>query len=94
MIELRGVSKHWREFSIKNINLEVKKREYFVILGPTGAGKTLLLELIAGFHFPDEGKILIDGEDMTFSPPEERNIGFIYQDYICLLYTSPSPRDS
>ena len=59
MIELRGVSRHWREFSIKNINLEVKKREYFVILGPTGAGKTLLLELIAGFHFPDEGLSLI-----------------------------------
>jgi len=82
VIELRGVSKHWREFSIKNITLEVKKGEYFVILGPTGAGKTLLLELIAGFHFPDEGRILIDGEDMTFSPPEERNIGFIYQDYM------------
>ena len=82
MIELRGVSKHWREFSIKNITLEVKKGEYFVILGPTGAGKTLLLELIAGFHFPDEGRILIDGKDMTFSPPEERNIGFIYQDYM------------
>jgi len=82
VIELRGVSKRWREFSIKNINLEVKKEEYFVILGPTGAGKTLLLELIAGFHFPDEGRILIDGEDMTFSPPEERNIGFIYQDYM------------
>ena len=82
MIELRGVSRRWREFSIKNINLEVKKGEYFVILGPTGAGKTLLLELIAGFHFPDEGRILIDGKDMTFSPPEERNIGFIYQDYM------------
>jgi len=82
VIELRGVSKRWREFSIKNINLEVKKGEYFVILGPTGAGKTLLLELIAGFHFPDEGRILIDGEDMTFSPPEERDIGFIYQDYM------------
>jgi len=82
VIELRGVSKRWREFSIKNITLEVKKEEYFVILGPTGAGKTLLLELIAGFHFPDEGRILIDGKDMTFSPPEERNIGFIYQDYM------------
>ena len=82
MIELRGVSKRWGEFSIKNINLEGKKGEYFVILGPTGAGKTLLLELIAGFHFPDEGRILIDGKDMTFSPPEERNIGFIYQDYM------------
>ncbi|MCD6386734.1 MAG: ATP-binding cassette domain-containing protein [Methanophagales archaeon] len=76
------MSKRWREFSIKSISLEVRKGEYFVILGPTGAGKTLLLELIAGFHFPDEGKILIDGKDMTFSPPEERNIGFIYQDYM------------
>ncbi len=82
MIELKGVSKRWKNFRIKNVDLSVKEGEYFVILGPSGAGKTLLLELIAGFHFPDEGRIFIDGRDMTFSPPEERGIGFIYQDYM------------
>jgi tungstate/molybdate transport system ATP-binding protein len=58
-----------------------KKGEYFVILGPTGAGKTLLLEMLAGFHLTDKGEIWIDGENMTTYPPEDRNVGFIYQDY-------------
>lgn len=82
MISLKNVSKRWKEFSVNNIDLNVKGKEYFVILGPTGAGKTLLLETIAGFHYPDSGKIIIDNEDKTFSPPEKRNIGFVYQDFM------------
>ncbi|MGB2727690.1 MAG: tungstate ABC transporter ATP-binding protein WtpC [Halobacteriota archaeon] len=81
MIEVKEVHKDWKEFSLKGINLEIKKEEYFVILGPTGAGKTLLLETIAGFHSPDSGEVRIDGHDVTNLPPERRRIGFIYQDY-------------
>ncbi|MGB3458387.1 MAG: tungstate ABC transporter ATP-binding protein WtpC [Halobacteriota archaeon] len=81
MIRIKDLSKDWKEFRLKNINLEVKKGEYFVILGPTGAGKTLLLETIAGFYFPDKGEIMIEGHDVTDLPPELRRIGFIYQDY-------------
>ncbi len=81
MIRIKGLSKDWKGFSLKDINLEVKKGEYFVILGPTGAGKTLLLETIAGFYFPDRGAVWIDGDDVTNLPPERRRIGFIYQDY-------------
>ena len=81
MITIRNLSKDWKEFRLKNINLEVKKGEYFVILGPTGAGKTLLLETIAGFYFPDSGEIRIEGHDVTDLPPELRRVGFIYQDY-------------
>lgn len=81
MIKIIHLSKDWKEFSLKDINLEVKKGEYFVILGPTGAGKTLLLETIAGFYFPDSGEVGIDGHDVTNLPPERRRIGFIYQDY-------------
>jgi molybdate/tungstate transport system ATP-binding protein len=81
MIEVRNLYKDWKEFSLKNINLEVKKGEYFAILGPTGVGKTLLLETIAGFHIPDRGEVWIEGHDVTNLPPERRRIGFIYQDY-------------
>ena len=81
MIEVKGLYKDWKEFSLKNITLEIKKGEYFVILGPTGAGKTLLLETIAGFHIPDRGDVRIEGRDVTSVPPERRRIGFIYQDY-------------
>lgn len=81
MIEVKDVYKDWKEFSLDAINFEVNRGEYFVILGPTGAGKTLLLETIAGFYVPDRGGIWIEGRDVTIVPPEKRQIGFIYQDY-------------
>ncbi len=81
MIRVENLSNNWGEFELKNISLEVKQGEYFVILGPTGAGKTLLLELIVGLYIPNEGKILIDGKDITYDVPEKRNLGFLYQDY-------------
>ena len=82
MIRIENVSKKWENFMLSNISFKVGKGEYFVVLGPTGAGKTLLLELIAGFHSPDEGIIYIDGRDVTSLPPAERNISFVYQDYM------------
>ena len=81
MIVVKDVYKDWKEFKLQEINLEVKQGEYFVILGPTGAGKTLLLETIAGFYIPDRGKVWLEGHDVTCVPAEKRGIGFIYQDY-------------
>ncbi len=81
MISIENLSRDWQDFSLKNIDLEVKEGEYFVILGPTGAGKTLLLELIAGFYEPDDGRIFLGGEDVTYKDPEDRDVGFVYQDY-------------
>lgn len=69
------------EFHLREINLQIAPGEYFVILGPTGAGKTVLLEAIAGLHQLRRGRILIDDEDITTAPPERRGIGFVYQDY-------------
>ena len=69
------------EFHLREIELDVAPGEYFVILGPTGAGKTVLLETIAGLHQSQKGRILLDGEDITGVPPERRGIGFVYQDY-------------
>ena len=81
MIEVRDLHKDWKEFALNDINLAIEKGEYFVILGPTGAGKTLLLETIAGFYIPDRGEVWIEGDDVTIRPPERRRVGFIYQDY-------------
>lgn len=78
---LKNVSHKFGDFSLKNISFSVKRGEYFVILGPTGAGKTLLLEVIAGLHFPYAGHVILDGHDITREPPEERQVGFVYQDY-------------
>ena len=81
MLSIRDLTKKWADFSLTNINLDVKEREYFTVLGPTGAGKTLLLELIAGFHRPDLGEIWIKDKNITDLPPEQRRVGFVYQDY-------------
>ncbi|MHA1278219.1 MAG: tungstate ABC transporter ATP-binding protein WtpC [Candidatus Helarchaeota archaeon] len=81
MLVLENLSKNWDTFQLNNINMEIKESEFFVILGPSGAGKTLLLELIAGIHYPDEGRILFRGKDITYLPPEKRRIGFVFQDY-------------
>ncbi|MBN2336266.1 ATP-binding cassette domain-containing protein [Candidatus Bathyarchaeota archaeon] len=81
MISFRDVSHDWGGFSLKNVSFTVEKGEYFVILGPTGAGKTLLLETVAGFYVPKEGKILLRGLDCADALPEQRGVGFVYQDY-------------
>jgi molybdate/tungstate transport system ATP-binding protein len=67
-----------------NFKLDVDfcmSKGYCVILGPTGAGKSLLLELIAGIMKPDKGRVIMDGNDITELPPEKREIGFVPQDY-------------
>jgi len=81
MIKVENICNSWGEFSLRNISLDIKENEYFIILGPTGAGKTLLLEIIAGLHFPKEGKVIIDKNDVTFLNPEKRGLGFVYQDF-------------
>ncbi len=81
MLKIKEVSNEWGDFSLENINLEINNQEFFVLLGPTGSGKTLLLELIAGFHYPRSGEIIYKGKNYTKISPEERDVGFVYQDY-------------
>jgi ABC-type Fe3+/spermidine/putrescine transport system ATPase subunit len=83
-LKIENVSKAWREFQLKNINLTMENGDYFIILGPTGAGKTLLLETLMGFHNPDNGKILLNGKDLTDVLPEKRGIGYVSQN--CILF--------
>jgi molybdopterin-binding protein len=79
-VQVQNLGVDLEEFHLHQIDLDISPGEYFVILGPTGAGKTVLLETIAGLHQPCQGRILLDGEDVTDVPPERRGIGFVYQD--------------
>jgi ABC-type sugar transport system ATPase subunit len=88
MIRLEHLTHTWPDFSIRDVTLTIDTRDYFVIVGPTGAGKTLLLELILGIHQPDEGRIFIGDIDVTARPPEKRNIGMVYQDYVLFPHLS------
>lgn len=72
------------EFSLKGVSIELGRGEYHTIMGPTGAGKTILLECIIGFYRPEKGRVFLDGKDITDDPPEKRRIGIVYQDYALL----------
>jgi molybdate/tungstate transport system ATP-binding protein len=82
MIEIKELSLQLDIFSLKDINLTIQDNEYFVLLGPTGAGKTIFIECLAGLHKIRHGKILINSSEATNLPPEERGIGYVPQDYV------------
>jgi len=82
MIEIKNLSIKLGNFFLKDINLAIGDGEYFVILGPTGAGKTVLIECIAGLHRINNGEIWIDGDNVTGLSPEARSVGYVPQDYV------------
>ena len=82
MIELNSLFYKAGKFSLEDISFRVDEGETLVILGPTGAGKTVLLELIAGFRSPKKGSMFINESEITHLPPEKREIGMLYQDYL------------
>ncbi|MCR0982624.1 ABC transporter ATP-binding protein [Roseomonas pecuniae] len=67
--------------AVDRVTLEVGAGEFLALLGPSGSGKTTILMAIAGFEYPDEGRILIGGEDVTWAPPNRRNLGMVFQRY-------------
>jgi len=75
----------WKSFgknvALKEINLAVRKGEFFTIIGPSGCGKTTLLRIIAGFYTPDKGNVYFNKKDVTYLPAWEKNIGFVFQNY-------------
>lgn len=67
--------------AVKDVNLTVNPGEFLTFLGPSGCGKTTTLRMIAGFETPSSGQILVDGQDITNVPANERNMGFVFQNY-------------
>ena len=72
------------EFRLNGVSLSLDRGDYLSIIGPTGAGKTIFLESIVGFWRPDQGRIILDGKEITTALPEKRHIGIVYQDYALL----------
>jgi sulfate transport system ATP-binding protein len=69
------------EVVVDHVSLEVEDGEFFVLLGESGSGKSTILRMIAGLTPPDEGRIVLHGRDVTDLPPQERNTGFVFQNY-------------
>ncbi len=81
-VVLQGVEKRYgHTLACTDINLEIKKGEFFTFLGPSGCGKTTILRLIAGLIRPDRGSIFLDGVDITALEPEKRKVGMVFQNY-------------
>ena len=81
-VELDGVSVDFGDVSALNdVSITVEHGEFFTLVGPSGCGKTTTLRAIAGFESPTEGTVAIDGEDVTGRPPEDRNVGVVFQNY-------------
>jgi spermidine/putrescine transport system ATP-binding protein len=78
--------------AVAGINVDMPSGEFFSMLGPSGCGKTTTLRMIAGFEQPTEGKILLDGEDMAYTPPHKRNVNTVFQNYA--LFPHLSVRDN
>ena len=81
MIKIQDLSIQFSDFALKHVDINIQEQEFFVLLGPTGSGKTLLVESIAGITPITSGKIMINGQDITHAPPENRKVGIVYQDY-------------
>ena len=86
IVEILSVYKKYnKETVLHNVSLLLEKGERVVILGPSGCGKTTILRLVAGFIYPDKGKVIIEGdivseEGKILKPPEVRNVGMVFQD--------------
>ncbi len=81
-VSLRNISKAFGDHqAVDDLNLTVKDGEFVVLLGPTGAGKTTTLRLVAGLERPEHGSILIDGRDVTKLEPAARDVAFVFQQY-------------
>jgi ABC-type sugar transport system ATPase subunit len=80
MLEIRNIAVHFGRFALKDINLVVKKQDYFILLGSSGSGKTVLLEILAGLIKPTKGNVFMDGENITNKKIQRRKIGLVFQD--------------
>lgn len=88
-LELRNIVKRYKTNTVlDDLSLDVANGETLVLFGPSGAGKTVLLRLVAGVIEPDEGKILIGGEDMTDIDAEHRGIGMAFQNFALFPHMS------
>ena len=88
-LKLDGVAKRWNgQLGVEGITLDIPEGSFTALLGPSGCGKSTTLRLLAGLELPDEGKILIDGKDVTTSAASDRNLSMVFQSYALFPHLS------
>ncbi|MEM9139881.1 MAG: ABC transporter ATP-binding protein [Pseudomonadota bacterium] len=89
IIQIRHVTKEFPGVkAVDDAHLDIQANEFFALLGPSGCGKTTLLRMIAGFESPSDGQILIDGEDVSAVPPNDRPVNMVFQSYAVFPHMS------
>ncbi|WP_304219310.1 ABC transporter ATP-binding protein [Phenylobacterium aquaticum] len=89
IITFENITKRFGKMvAVDNVSLSVQEGEFFSLLGPSGCGKTTLLRMLAGFETPTEGRILIDGEDISSVPPNKRPVNMVFQSYAVFPHMS------
>jgi len=81
MLEIKNISVKLGDFQLRDINLDLDRGDYYILLGKSGVGKTVLLEIIAGLITPDAGKIFLAHKDITHEKIQKREVGIVFQDY-------------
>jgi putrescine transport system ATP-binding protein len=93
LLRIEAVGKRFDAFrAVDRLSLDIRAGEFFALLGPSGCGKTTLLRMLAGFETPDEGRILLDGEDIAQVLPHQRPVNMMFQNYA--LFPHLSVRDN
>ncbi|ABG33052.1 ABC transporter ATP-binding protein [Roseobacter denitrificans] len=88
-VKLDGVAKRWNgQLGVEAISLDIAQGSFTALLGPSGCGKSTTLRLLAGLELPDEGKIWIDGRDVTTSAASDRNLSMVFQSYALFPHLS------
>jgi spermidine/putrescine transport system ATP-binding protein len=89
IIRFENVTKRFGKMvAVDNVNLSIEEGEFFALLGPSGCGKTTLLRMLAGFETPTEGRILIDDQDISLTPPNRRPVNMVFQSYAVFPHMS------
>ncbi|TSD90816.1 ABC transporter ATP-binding protein [Mycobacterium sp. KBS0706] len=89
ILRIEGLTKRFADFTaVDAVDLEIHRKELFCLLGGSGCGKTTLLRMLAGFETPSAGRILIDGQDVTRTPPYERPVNMMFQSYALFPHMS------
>lgn len=82
MLVLDNLTKMYGDFyAAKNVTLKLAKGEFLTLLGPSGSGKTTTLKMVAGLEIPTGGAIYVNGQDITYLPPDKRGLGMVFQNY-------------
>jgi spermidine/putrescine ABC transporter ATP-binding subunit len=81
-ISLRGIRKSYGPVrAVDDVSFDIRRSEFFSLLGPSGCGKTTLLRMLAGFEFPDQGEIYLDGQPLSMMPANGRPTNMVFQNY-------------